>query len=513
MRHLITITALGVVLLLLAAPYTVCSTRRPSDATRQALDQQHLLNTIFEVAMVNEPVHMILVNKTSQQLQVLKHNGSLKVVAQFPCATGENPGTKVTSGDACTPEGVYFITKIFKDKKISVFGNRAFHLDYPNIFDSLNGRNGDGIYLHGTNKQLVPNSTNGCITMKNEDLDQLVRYLDKEETPIVIVQDLNRFGSKSAIGLTADDFKLARTLLLPPEIDPDHIQYDSLYLINYGNQAVVVGDFVYQQHENARRRGYSRAYLEFNPAQGWLSRKRLWYITQSVIFPDNPVKLLAYKPMMEQVDIPPQTTTAVALAQDELRAAEPVTPAARSAPPVPPPSVDHAPKAARQQPGSVNQETKPQPPVVVPAAAETKSAAPAAILQAAAGEPSVMKQTPAGSEPPEQTILKFVEAWRQAWQAKEIDAYIESYAPSFRQGDKDLAGWRRYKENLNRRYNSITVAISDIKINRTPTGATVSFHQVYQSDKFSAEGRKTLLLIHRDEGWAIHRELWARGRT
>jgi murein L,D-transpeptidase YafK len=512
MRHLITITAVGVVFLLLSNPHIVHSTRLPPAVEHQAYAGNHLLDAIFEVATVTEPVHMILVNKDSQQLQVLKHNGSLKVVAQFPCATGEKPGTKVKSGDACTPEGVYFITKIFKDKKISVFGTRAFHLDYPNIFDSLDGRDGDGIYLHGTNKKLMPHSTNGCITMKNEDLDQLVRYLDKEETPVVIVQDLNRFGAKAANGLAADDFKLAKTLLLPPEIDPDHVQYDSLYLINYGNQAVVVGDFVSLQHENARRRGYCRTYLEFSPGQGWSSRKRLWYITQSIIFPDNPVKLLAYKPMTEQIDIPPQTTAAIALAQEEHRT-EQVATAALSAPAVPEPAAGRAVEEAGQQPGPAKRETRPQPAVTAPAAAETKPAAPATILQTAAKEPAIMKPAPEERGQLEQTILKFVEAWRQAWQAKEINAYIDSYAPSFRQGNKDLDGWRRYKENLNRRYNTITVDISDIKINQTPAGATVSFHQVYQSDKFTAAGRKTLLLIHLHDGWAIHRELWARDRT
>ncbi|MFT5728507.1 MAG: murein L,D-transpeptidase YafK [Desulforhopalus sp.] len=95
---------------------------------------------------------------------------SLKHILTFTCATGENPRTKKISGDAKTPEGVYFITEISQDNEITVFGSRAFHLDYPNVFfDKYDGNNGDGIFIHGTNKTLIPYSTNGCITLNNYD--------------------------------------------------------------------------------------------------------------------------------------------------------------------------------------------------------------------------------------------------------------------------------------------------------------------------------------------------------
>ena len=116
---------------------------------------------------------------------------SLKHILTFTCATGENPRTKKISGDAKTPEGVYFITEIFQDNEITVFGSRAFHLDYPNVFfDKYDGNNGDGIFIHGTNKTLIPYSTNGCITLNNDDLEILAPFLTVRTIPVIVVETL-----------------------------------------------------------------------------------------------------------------------------------------------------------------------------------------------------------------------------------------------------------------------------------------------------------------------------------
>jgi murein L,D-transpeptidase YafK len=162
-------------------------------STAVALDNQteSALSQLFSVAEAEEPIYLILIEKNLQRLRVFEYDGELKVVAEYFSATGENFGIKKISGDSKTPEGIYFITKIFIDKKVTIFGDKAFHLDYPNFFDVKAGRNGDGIYIHGTNKKLKPNSTNGCITLVNDDLDDLEKYLNQSVTPVVIVPELN----------------------------------------------------------------------------------------------------------------------------------------------------------------------------------------------------------------------------------------------------------------------------------------------------------------------------------
>lgn len=136
------------------------------------------------------PTPFIVVEKRSQTLKLYEQGKSLKLIKTFTSATGENPGTKQASGDARTPEGVYFITEVFQDNEITVFGSRAFHLDYPNVFDEYAGNNGDGIFIHGTNKALIPYSTNGCITLNNDDLEELAPFLTVKTIPVIVVEEL-----------------------------------------------------------------------------------------------------------------------------------------------------------------------------------------------------------------------------------------------------------------------------------------------------------------------------------
>ena len=95
------------------------------------------LSRLFTVAVAKEPIYLILVEKNLQRLRVFEFDDELRVVADYPSATGENFGIKEVNGDSKTPEGVYFITQIFKDDQITIFGDKAFHLDYPNFFDQI----------------------------------------------------------------------------------------------------------------------------------------------------------------------------------------------------------------------------------------------------------------------------------------------------------------------------------------------------------------------------------------
>jgi len=146
------------------------------------------------------PHHVILVEKSSQQLFVYKFDGSYQLVATFACATGENIGDKRISGDRKTPEGVYFFTKAVGEEHLSpTYGARAFPLNYPNLFDRLNNKGGNNIWVHGTNEEFKPRSTNGCIVLGNSDVVQLDPYIKLWDTPIIVEQNLRYATSESLI--------------------------------------------------------------------------------------------------------------------------------------------------------------------------------------------------------------------------------------------------------------------------------------------------------------------------
>jgi|GEM_PF-6211201 len=233
----------------------------------------NLLNLDLKVLVARKPIYFILVEKDFQRLRVLEHDGRLNVVAEYFVATGENFGRKKTEGDSKTPEGVYFITKSYVDKKITVFGNRAFHLNYPNIYDRSEGRSGNGIYIHGTNKELRSNSTNGCITLNNNDLGDLAQYLSVGSTPVIVVSSLyDDPGSKGLYpNLTDNNFSLARELLIS-ENKRDDFEFVNLFLIRAEGQTVVAGE--YKTGKVASQSHYSAAYLDISQEKGWFVAAR-----------------------------------------------------------------------------------------------------------------------------------------------------------------------------------------------------------------------------------------------
>lgn len=473
------------------------------------------LSHLVAVAEAEEPIHLILIEKNLQRLRVFEYDGELRVVAEYFSATGENFGIKEVSGDSKTPEGIYFITKVFIDNEITVFGDKAFHLDYPNFFDIEAGRNGDGIYIHGTNTELKPYSTNGCVTMANDDLDDLEKYLDQAVTPVVIVSELKPDRLSINRQLTGQDFHLAKTLLLNEDIKPAKVEYNYLYVINLGAQAVAVADFVYRPYENSMMRGTSRSYLEFYSEKGWTTRKRIWRTTPLIIYPDSQVKIAARPFAAEQVQIAGQpaldTSTMVASlelsSQPDANSSLEMEIQGQTQPE--PPSVN-IPKPAFQ-PQQVpdknpintasDQESKPET-IAVVAINNTVPTEQPVLAVAAPAEPTVFPRD-------DESIRKFVENWRLAWISQEIEPYINHYDATFRQGDKDLSQYKAHKAKLNRKYQFIKVGISQIEINWTKKGATVSFQQEYQSDLYKTTGSKTLILVHKDDGWKIKREMYS----
>ena len=133
-------------------------------------------------------LHVVLVDKSKQRLYLYLYrpDGKINLVRSFPCSTGKAIGDKIKEGDRRTPEGVYFFTKAYYDNKVTIFGTTAFHLNYPDPFDTAEGKEGNGIYLHGTNRPLGSRDTNGCVVMNNRDLDFIRQRIELYDTPIII---------------------------------------------------------------------------------------------------------------------------------------------------------------------------------------------------------------------------------------------------------------------------------------------------------------------------------------
>ncbi len=110
-------------------------------------------------------------------------------------AIGKNGGAKRRQGDEKTPVGVYFVTSFLPAESLpAIYGAGAYPINYPNTWDRRLGRTGNGIWIHGTDKEtaeLAPQSSRGCLTLADADFLSLERVVEYRRTPVVISDRLS----------------------------------------------------------------------------------------------------------------------------------------------------------------------------------------------------------------------------------------------------------------------------------------------------------------------------------
>jgi len=97
-----------------------------------------------------------------------------------------------------------------------------------------------------------------------------------------------------------------------------------------------------------------------------------------------------------------------------------------------------------------------------------------------------------GLESPEGPIGRRVQAWAQAWSAKDQDAYISFYGDRFSSKGMDRAAWDKYKRRLAKNYAKIDVKIENLRVLRHPKYSVTLFDQFYESDRYRAQSSKVL---------------------
>jgi len=129
----------------------------------------------------SKEVTLVEVDKSARKMYLRKHN---KIIKAYNIALGLNPvGRKVMMGDNKTPEGTYVLD--FKNPSSKFF--KSIHISYPNYIDVLRARSvranpGNSIVIHGTPNGISEKAiirkrgrdwTNGCIAIKNSDMDEI----------------------------------------------------------------------------------------------------------------------------------------------------------------------------------------------------------------------------------------------------------------------------------------------------------------------------------------------------
>jgi murein L,D-transpeptidase YafK len=139
--------------------------------------------------------YAIVVDSTKSTLYVFENRADgPHYVTDYYVTVGKNGINKLREGDKKTPLGVYHVLSQMPRNRIGDFyGVGAFPLNYPNEWDAREGRNGHGIWLHGTPRDTYsrpPRASDGCVVLTNEDLDDLAKRLQVGLTPVIIADGI-----------------------------------------------------------------------------------------------------------------------------------------------------------------------------------------------------------------------------------------------------------------------------------------------------------------------------------
>ncbi len=165
----------------------------------------------YLLQMQPEQKHAVVVDTQKSRLYLYQNdNGTPRFVADYYISQGKLGADKAREGDKKTPIGVYHVTSSLPRQKLADFyGSGAFPINYPNEWDKRQGRNGHGIWLHGTPSDTFsrpPKASDGCVVLANQDLDTLSKSLQIGLTPVII--------SNSIEWLSLDDWQSERSSLL-----------------------------------------------------------------------------------------------------------------------------------------------------------------------------------------------------------------------------------------------------------------------------------------------------------
>jgi murein L,D-transpeptidase YafK len=151
----------------------------------------------------------LVLDSTKSTLFVFENTGRTpRYVADYYVTIGKNGLEKLREGDKKTPVGVYHVvSQLPKDKLTDFYGSGAYPISYPNEWDQMRGRDGHGIWLHGTPRDTYsrpPRASDGCIVLTNQDLETLAARLQIGSTPIVIADSIDWAKPEEVESLRSD---------------------------------------------------------------------------------------------------------------------------------------------------------------------------------------------------------------------------------------------------------------------------------------------------------------------
>ena len=147
------------------------------------------------IQLADNVPYAFLIELSKSRLYLVKNNNSVpEIIADFYVSIGKAGFNKKASGDNKTPIGVYKITSHLIDEDLpELYGDGAYPINYPNIWDKRSKKTGYGIWIHGVPRDVYsrpPLTSEGCIVTSNHTLRKLKPYTVIGKTPVVLVENI-----------------------------------------------------------------------------------------------------------------------------------------------------------------------------------------------------------------------------------------------------------------------------------------------------------------------------------
>jgi len=181
-----------------------------------------------------QSVNTVLVADTGNATmhRFTRHGKALTWSDERYMSIGQNGVRKQRAWDKKTPLGAYFVTERLDTSRMhEKYGVAAFPLDYPNAWDRYSQRTGDGIWLHGVDRnrpKRPPLDTEGCLSVPNDALLQIAKNLTILVTPVIVARDM-QWASPAELEEMRLQFRIAMDLWQQSVREGDLLTYLSLY--------------------------------------------------------------------------------------------------------------------------------------------------------------------------------------------------------------------------------------------------------------------------------------------
>jgi len=387
--------------------------------------------------------YAIVVDKKLQKIFVFHKDENFTKVFEARCSTGKNSGSKEIAGDAKTPNGIFFATKILHNPgPPETYGSMAFPLDYPTLADKRAGRDGNNIWIHGTTKSLLPKQSKGCVVLRDNDLKRLANFIYLNRTPVIISESV-KWVPQNHVSPYKNELERILTIWNKAFTEKDISRIDSLYM----EGAEIKGKRREELHDKIRNLKYLNKHFILEPRDiSILQEDNNAVIIFDQIFSvgsNNTFQGFYNKLILERIN-------------NKWYVVDDATP--------PGAGMKHM-AMARTKHKEINDYTT------------------------------------------QKELRILVAKWLNSWKSGDMKTFRDCYTADFKSKDMDLDAWVSHKIAVRQNSDNINIRIDNLKISADENTATAFFIQHYSSSILRSKGKKTLELKKIDGEWKIFREI------